>query len=404
MVTTMKDVNDFKFERGQIIDQMEVINNLAASQERDLTSTEQTNYDSLYAKQRTLAKQIERNEVCGGIKDSIDNPGTRTMPDGGFNNAGEVAFLRSGSKGSLGISNAMEIGQDADGGYTVLPFLHRSIIDTVAETNPILAHARREIIDSNEFQQLYTISGAASGRIAEKGTRADSATPAYARPAINLSMQYAYPKITEELALSSTFDIAGHVAREVSTAFDADWEAEMIGGDGVAPNQKGFMTAADSTDVDASRAFTSFQTMTATGAAAITSDEVITLIHLLPLRYRRNAKLFASSAAIQAMRKLKDGDGNYIWFESGSLIGLPAMFLGYEVVEVPQMDPLSANSKPLAFGDMSQAYCFASHDSGLQVLRDPYTTPGYIKYYTRLLCGSGPMDTRALKVLQLAAS
>lgn len=315
---------------------------------------------------------------------------------------GVVDFLRKGAKDGLSVKG-MATNVDADGGYTVVPTLDRTIIDTLAETNPILMHASRVTIDSNKYQRLYTVTGAASGRVAEKATRSETDSPTYALPEISLTMQYAFPQATEELIASSSFDIAAHVLREVVTAFDADLEAEMIGGDGVAPNQKGFITAADSADADGVRSFDSYQVLSSGTAGDFDYDNLVTLIQALPPRYRRNAKLFASTSAIELMRKLKDTNGMPLWRDADTTVTRPQGIIGYEVVEVPQMDAVGADSKSVAFGDMGLAYTFVSHDNGLQILRDPYTTPGYVKFYCRLLCGSGPMDTRALKVLQLSA-
>lgn len=412
----MKDVKDLRYERGQLADEMKAILDTAEKQGRDLNAAEQKQFDALNTRQASLQKQIERFDISNGLQVELNAPavvGRRTNPEGqGYSppasskfvlNQGEVDFLRFGSKAGLSVKNSMSIGTDTDGGYTVVPELSRLIIETIAETNPILANSGRVMIASNEYQQLFTVSGAASGRVAEKGTRSETDSPTVERQSISLSVQYALPQITEELLMASEFDIGAFVTREIATAFDADWEAEMISGNGTAPNQKGFITAADSTDGDATRDFTSYQiSKTAASATAITSDEVLDLIHSLPLRYRKNAKLYASSECLALLRKLKDGESRYLLLDPGAMVSERQSILGYPVVEVPQMAAVATGTKPLAFGDMSQAYTFVSHSSGLQVLRDPFTSPGYVKFYARLLCGSGPMDTRALKVLQMA--
>lgn len=309
-------------------------------------------------------------------------------------------FLRKGNKDGLMEKAALSTVVDAEGGYTVVPHLDDKLIETIAETNPILRDAAREVIDSNKYQQVFTITGAVSGRVAEKGTRNATDGPVYARPSIDLTMQFAYPSVTEELALSSAFDIGGHVVREIVTAFDADFEAEMIGGNGTAPNQKGFLTAADSTDADSVRAFGSYQLVPSTVSASFNYDDLVTLTMSLAPKYRKRAKFYASTSAVTVMRKLKDTAGNPLWIDANGTTGQPQSFMSYVVEECTHMPAVGALAKCLAFGDLQKAYKFVSHKSGLQILRDPYTSAGNIKYYCRLLCGSGPMDTRALKVLR----
>jgi HK97 family phage major capsid protein len=355
-------------------------------------------------------KQKEHDTALDQIKSDVDELIKRSSKIGSVQTAGNQnavdtkgfeQFLRKGDKEGLQ-SKGMETGVDADGGYTVIPHLDSTLIGTIAEVNPILRDVRRNTIGSNTYQQLFTVSGAVSGRVAEKGARGETATPQYARPEVGLTMQFAYPKVTEELALSSNFNIAQHVQREVVTAFDTDWEAEMLTGDGVAPNQKGMLTAADSADTDDVRAFASYQLLTSAASGVLGYDDLVTLIHSLKPKYRKGAKFYASTSAVEAMRKLKDTNGMPLWRDADTTVTRPQGILGYEVVEA-QMPAMAAGAKSLMFGDLAQAYTFVSHESGLQVLRDPYTEPSYIKYYSRLLCGSGPMDTRALKVMSIAA-
>lgn len=321
--------------------------------------------------------------------------------EGQFPSDGVKSFLKTGDKSGLAAKmGATDV--DADGGYVVVPYLDRRLFDTLAEANPLFADVERVSIDSKTFQRVFTVSGAASGRVAERGTRSDTATPTYARPQIDLTMQYALPSVTEELLLSSSFDVVGHVTREIATAFDADFEAEIIGGDGVAPNQQGILTAASSYDGDDTRAFGTYQLVKSGVDGVFDYDALVTLLHSLPVRYRRGAKLYASTSAIELMRKLKDADGMPLWRDPSLTTSLPQSIMGVEVVEVPGMPAVGTGSKSLMFGRLADAYAFVSHDSGLQILRDPYTTPGSVKFYSRMLCGSGVMDSRALRVMELA--
>ncbi|GAB3290352.1 phage major capsid protein [Parahaliea aestuarii] len=333
--------------------------------------------------------------------------GRMAVPDGPANRGADIkgafnAFLRKNDKDGLR-QKSLSTTVEAEGGYTVIPYLDDVLIGTIAETNPILRDSARKVIDSNEYQQVFTVSGAASGRVAEGVARAETGVPTYARPAIKLTMQYAYPKATDELVLSSSFDMVGHVQSEIVTSFDADFEAEMLKGNGAAPNQKGILFAADSYDVDGVRSFASYQLVKSGADGDFGYDALVTLIHSLKPKYRKKAKLYASTSAIEIMRKFKDANGMPIWQDANGTTGKPQSIMGYVVEEVPEMPEVAAGSKSVMFGDLSKAYAFVSHSTGLQILRDQITEPGYTKFPSRMLCGSGPMDTRALKVMELAA-
>ena len=53
--------------------------------------------------------------------------------------------------------------------------------------------------------------------------------------------------------------------------------------------------------------------MTAAAASTVTADELISLIYALKSPYRRNAKFLMNDATVSAIRKLKDGNGVYLW-------------------------------------------------------------------------------------------
>ena len=53
--------------------------------------------------------------------------------------------------------------------------------------------------------------------------------------------------------------------------------------------------------------------VTAGSASAITADEVIDLFYSLGAPYRKNAVWVVNDATVKAIRKLKDGNGNYLW-------------------------------------------------------------------------------------------
>ena len=51
--------------------------------------------------------------------------------------------------------------------------------------------------------------------------------------------------------------------------------------------------------------------VTAGSATAITADEIIDLVYSLKAPYRKNAVFLMNDATVKAIRKLKDGQGQY---------------------------------------------------------------------------------------------
>jgi len=121
------------------------------------------------------------------------------------------------------------------------------------------------------------------------------------------------------------------------------------------------------------------------------------------VRYRRNAKFYASTDGIETMRGLVDDQNRPIWLDAaGGISGRPQTILGYSVVEAPALPTVVGGNMPVVFGDLTQAYLWVSHERGLRVIRDDVTTPGSTKFYVSIQCGGKPGDTRALKALHIA--
>jgi len=95
---------------------------------------------------------------------------------------------------------------------------------------------------------------------------------------------------------------------------------------------------------------------TTAGAAALTSDELIDLFHSVDPAYRGSPKCrwMFNDATLAAIRKLKDGQGNYLWQMGDVRTGEPDQFLGKPYSVNQAMANIGANAKPVLFGDMSR--------------------------------------------------
>lgn len=73
---------------------------------------------------------------------------------------------------------------------------------------------------------------------------------------------------------------------------------------------------------------------------------------------------------------------------------------GYPIVINEDMDDIdeAAASAPIMFGDFSRAFQIIDRVD-VSMLRDPYTNPGSVMFYTRKRVGSMVLDAQAVKVV-----
>jgi HK97 family phage major capsid protein len=325
-------------------------------------------------------------------------------------------FYRKGDKSGLAAfdpgydEKSMSIAAPTAGGYTHVPDLANQIIAAIGEAVPMFADVNKVQTDANEYQQIFTVSGPSAARAAESGTRNATTAPAMARVDVPLFDLYAYVPVTNELLDSSQFNVPTYLGGEVQRQMVAAIESEIISGAGAGSNQAlGILTQATSAagDFDSPpRSFSLYQYLDKgvnSPASSFDYASLVALSQALPVRYRRGAKFYASTAAIEVMRNLVDLQDRPIWLDSaGGVSGRPQSILGYEVVEAPALPDVAGGEKPVLFGNLAQAYLWASHSRGMRVIRDDVTAPGSTKFYFSLQCGGKPGDTRALKALRIA--
>ena len=92
---------------------------------------------------------------------------------------------------------------------------------------------------------------------------------------------------------------------------------------------------------------------TAASATAITADEIIDLFHSVGRAYRGNSSFMAADSTVAAIRKLKDGDSQYLW-QPGLQAGQPDRLLGVPLLVNDDMDAIATGKKTVLFGDMSK--------------------------------------------------
>lgn len=113
---------------------------------------------------------------------------------------------------------------------------------------------------------------------------------------------------------------------------------------------------------------------TAAGAAAVTGDELMELQHSVNAAYRRSPKcrwMFADSSLL-AVRKLKDGQGNYLFQQGDIRVGAPDTLLGKPYSINDDMPAMTTGLKSFLFGDFGRYYVRRVGSPLLGVVRERF--------------------------------
>jgi len=142
---------------------------------------------------------------------------------------------------------------------------------------------------------------------------------------------------------------------------------------------------------------------TAAAIAAITWDEIIDLEHSVDPAHRASpkARYMFNDSVLQAVRKLKDGQGNYLWQMGDVKGGIPASFNGRPYSINQAMASMATGNKVMLFGDFSKYYVRKVGSPIIGAIQDKDFWPGFgIAGYIRI---DGELaDTAAVKYLRNA--
>ena len=313
-------------------------------------------------------------------------------------------YLRQGLEPG-GEVKSLSVGVPGDGGVAVPTQIDAAIDGTLKTISPIRAIANVVAVGSANYRKLIVQGGVASGWAAETAARPVTATPNFVEIAPPMGEIYANPAASQAMLDDAIFDVEAWLADEIATEFARTESIAFVTGSGV-QRPKGFLAYPTAPADDASRPFGTLQYVPsgAAGAFAATApqDRLIDLVHALRAPYRQGAAWVMNSNTLARIRKMKDGDGSFIWQPSLSA-EQPATLLGYPVVEAEAMPDIAADSLSVAFGNFKAGYLIAERNT-TGVLRDPFTNKPFVQFYATRRIGGAVVNSEAIKLLKFAAA
>lgn len=403
---TLADVNAAVARVNQAFTAFQAANDqrLAAIEARgsaDILTTELT--DRINAAIDPLNAEVDR--LNAALAAGRLGGGEETTPERQAYSAAFNTWFRTGD-GERGLRDAAQAAaltrqSDPDGGYVVTPEMDTTITRVQATISAMRGIADVRTINAAMLKMLANVGGANAGWVGETQSRPQtdpSKLVGLDFPAMEL---YAMPAATQSLLDDASIPIEAWLADEVGIAFDGQEGPAWITGTGV--NQPRGLLSYD-TVADANYSWGKMGYYVSGGAAGFAASDptnaLIDLVYGLKQGYRNDARFLMNRFTQGAIRKLKDGQGNYIW-QPGAQAGQPAQLLGYAVTDDDNMPDIAAGSFPIAFGAFKRGYQIVDRN-GVRVLRDPYTAKPHVLFYTTKRVGGGVKNFEAIKLFKIS--
>lgn len=229
------------------------------------------------------------------------------------------------------VSNILQEGVDADGGYLV-PEEYDSRLIRVLEGENIMRKLGHKITTSGDHKINIASTEPAAAWI-EEGGALQFSDAKFAQILLDAHKLHVAIKVTEELLYDNAFNLENYIIEEFGKSLSNAEEDAFLNGTGVG-QPLGLFAATGGGTV--------YKTVT-----KLTADDIMNLVYAIKRPYRKNSAFIMNDQIIATIRTFKDGNGAYMWQPSYQA-GEPDKLLGYPVYTSP-----FAPEDAISFGDYS---------------------------------------------------
>lgn len=308
-------------------------------------------YAVMEQKVKDLGLEIERMQAMEDLETELNKPvntpithkPTNVKPEekktGRASNEYKNAVLTAMRSNFKRIDNVLSEGIDTDGGYLVPEEYDNRLIDGLEEEN-IFRKLGTRITTSGERKINIAGSKPAAAWI-DEGEALTWGDATFDQILLDAHKLHVAVKVTDELLYDNAFGLESYILNAFTKALSNAEEDAFLNGDG---NKKplGIFATTGGGQVGVITA----------SATTITADEIINLIYALKRPYRKNAAFIINDQTLAILRKLKDGNGAYLW-QPTLTMGEPDRLLGYPVYTSAYVPTVEAGKPVIAFGDFS---------------------------------------------------
>ena len=281
---------------------------------------------------------------------------------------------------SLEVRDALSVGVDQNGGFTVPDEFEHQLIQALEENNIFRTLAKTIHTNSGTHTiPIATDSGTASW--IEEGAAIQESDMSFAQETLSAYKLGCMIKVSNELLNDSAFNIAAHIAQRFGVRFGNAEEDAFINGTGPSANPQ--TTPSQPTGILTSLTPTAGNTTA--NAQTVHFDNIYKLYYSLKSPYRRKAAFLCNETLLLQLMLIKDKNDNYIW-KPGLEVGKPDTILGRPIYTSGYMPAITGNAtqdknkKVLLFGDFSYYWIADRQSRTLKRLNELYAVTDQVGF------------------------
>lgn len=367
-------------QRNELFSILEEIIQKASNENRALTDSENASYSNVKSQLESLdatlnkargLRNLQREEECE-VKNGELTPEERSF----------VASIRNPSL------RADTNTSTTNAGVVIPKKVSDRIVEIVKNTSPIVAMADTYRIKGQIVIPYEDGTSEISAVYADDFTSIDATAQKLASVTLTGFTLRALAKVSRSLLNNSDIDLLNYVVNKVAQALAVKLEKEYLIG---------------TADKISGIAKTATNIITAAAATVITGDELIDIQETVPDAYQANAIWIMHPQTRTAIRKLKDGDGNYL-LQRDYTSKWNYMLLGKPVYTSDNMPTPAAGAMTIYYGDMSGLASKISEELEVQVLFERFADQHAIGVVGFAEADAKIVNAQKIAVLKMKAS
>lgn len=396
-------ITEMRNKRKKLIETMDGFLDTHKTKNGTLSAEDDATYKTMEDEITELTNEIHRMERREAIEAELEKPVSKPIIENPMNGRLDNSEIKTGRAADSyktamlsalrsnfrNVSNVLQEGVDADGGYLVPEEYDSRLIDGLEEEN-IIRKLGHRITTSGERKINIAATKPAAAWI-DEGEALTFSDATFSQINLDAHKLHVAVKVTEELLYDNAFQLENYIIKEFYKALANAEEDAFINGNGTG-KPLGILAASGGAEVG----------VTTASATAITADEVINLVYSLKRPYRKNAVFILNDQTIAALRKLKDGNGAYMW-QAALVAGEPDKLLGYPVYTSAYMPTIEAGAKTIIFGDLSYYNIGDRGSRSFAELRELFAGNGMVGFVAKERVDGKLVLPEAIKVLQQKA-
>ena len=288
------------------------------------------------------------------------------------------------------VMNALQVGTDSEGCYLVPDEFEHTLVEALQEENIFRKLAHIIQTASGDRKIPVVASKGTASWVDEEGSITES-DDSFGQVSIGAYKLGTLIKLSNELLNDSVFPLEGYISKEFARRIGAKEEDSFFNGDGDG-KPVGIFHSTGGAQVG----------VTAASTSAITADEIIDLFYSLGAPYRKKAVWVLNDATVKSIRKLKDGNGNYLW-QPALTADTPDTLLGRPVYTSTSVPTIASGAKVIAFDDFSFYWIADRQGRIFKKLSELYATTDQTGFVATQRVDGKLILPEAIKVLQMKA-